>query len=358
MQMELDRTFLLQALELAAKRRGFTAPNPAVGAVVVKNNQVIASGFHQQAGNPHAEVLALEKLTLDERRQATIYVTLEPCCHYGRTPPCTDLIIQSGLKRVVYAHCDPNPLVLGQGEAQLKAHGIEVSTVFIPEIAKFYQAYDFWTQRKLPWVNTKIALSLDGKIAAAGGRPVAITGSDLNAFTQQQRKIADAIFTTVKTVIRDNPRFNARVGQEIFAKAVYVLDRQLQFPPTAQLLQTAKNITLFHDRSADAKNLAQFQALGLRCLAIDSQHNQLDLAAVMAVIGQDGMHQLWSETGGQCFYALHAAGLVKKTFIYIAPKILGETAYGGLRLSETMLARANAVQWQSFGQDVVCELEW
>ena len=232
-------TYLRQALTLAEHRRGFCAPNPSVGAVVVKNNQVLASGSHWQGGAAHAEVAVLQQLS-STAKGATLYVTLEPCCHWGKTPPCTDLIIRQQIAEVIYAMRDPNPQVSGQGERILQQAGISCQPVVVEEVTQFYQSYNHWVHSGKPWVTVKLAMSLDGKIAGEGGRPVAITGADLTTHTHQQRKRADAILTTGRTICYDNPQLNVRLVRESYGKPVYVLDRHLTLPLDAQIFDTAE----------------------------------------------------------------------------------------------------------------------
>ncbi len=184
--------YIKKTLTLAEQRRGFCAPNPAVGAVVVKNEKIIGSGAHQQCGEPHAEVLALQAAG-EAARGATLYVSLEPCCHWGRTPPCSELIIQSGISAVYYAYRDPNPAVAGQGAEKLRAAGIDCHYVAMPEADDFYASYYYWTEHHRPRVTAKIALSLDSKIAGVNGQPLTITGVPLQQYTHHGRQHSDAL---------------------------------------------------------------------------------------------------------------------------------------------------------------------
>src|SRR3990167_7826390 len=206
--------YLNEALVLAKKRRGFCAPNPSVGAVIVKNRKMIGSANHWAAGYFHAERQALMEIG-KKAKGASLYVTLEPCCHWGKTPPCTDIIIHSGIKKVFYAARDPNPIISGKGIQILKSAGILCEQIKLPAIDLFYQSYYYWTQHHLPWVTAKLAMSLDGKIAGPQGEPVSLTGAQLNTFTHQSRRESDAILTTVNTIIHDDPQMNVRLHDEI-----------------------------------------------------------------------------------------------------------------------------------------------
>lgn len=351
--------FLSQALSLAKLRRGFCAPNPAVGAIAVKDGRVLAEGYHWAAGYPHAEAEVLNQLG-EAARGATLYVTLEPCCHYDKkTPPCTDAIIAHGIKEVIIGHVDPNPAVSGQGIARLQAAGIGCQLVALPEIEAFYQSYSHWLQTGLPWVTAKIALSLDGKIAGKNGEPIAITGPELKRYTHEHRKQTDAILTTVKTVICDDPQLNVRLGDERYTKPVYVLDRQLKLPLTAQLLTTASQLTLFHAADVPEKTREAYLAKGIKCIAVPIDPQQrLSLRAIFAIIGQHGRHDLWVEAGGQCFAALLQQQLLQRALVYVAPKWLGEHAQLAFRTEDNLFHSARTLHWQVFGNDVICEFRW
>ncbi|MGB6976420.1 MAG: bifunctional diaminohydroxyphosphoribosylaminopyrimidine deaminase/5-amino-6-(5-phosphoribosylamino)uracil reductase RibD, partial [Gammaproteobacteria bacterium] len=244
--MQQPSHYLLEALELAELRRGFCAPNPAVGAVVVKQGRVLATGYHKASGQPHAEAEALGSLG-DEARGATLYVTLEPCCHLGKkTPPCTELLIARGIREVYYGFTDPNPQVAGLGAQALQAAGIPCKHVPLASIDEFYQSYAHWWQTRQPWLTAKLALSLDGKIAGAKGKRMNITGAELQQYTHTLRHQADALLTTARTILNDDPQMNVRLGDKVIAKPLYIIDRELYLPLTARIWQTAKTICILH----------------------------------------------------------------------------------------------------------------
>lgn len=353
--MLTHKNYLQQALDLAKIRRGFCAPNPSVGAVIVKNGEVIATGYHFAAGQPHAEIDALKKIN-NQAHDATIYVTLEPCCHFGKTPPCTEAIIKSGIKHVIYAYRDPNPVVAGKGEAALLAANIECQQVSLPEIDQFYKSYTYWQQTKKPFITAKIALTLDGKIAGKNNRPIPITEAPLNQYTHLNRKNSDAILTTAKTIIQDDPQLNARYQNETIPKPIYILDSQLTLPLTAQIFETAKSLTLFHAKNPSKDRLQALEALKVRCIPIDTNDSGLRLDQVIDFIGKDGIQDLWIEAGGQCFTTFADQNLLQKALIYIAPQAIGPEGLSAFNAPFDF--RTEQIQWQQFGNDVLCEIHW
>lgn len=351
-----DLIYLTQALTLAKIRRGFCSPNPSVGCVITLNNSVISTGYHMAAGSPHAEADALNKLSM-HAPGATAYVTLEPCSHWGKTPPCTDALIQAGIKRVVYGYSDPNPTVSGKGASLLQKNGILCENISMPEINDFYASYNHWLQTKTPFITAKIALSLNGKIAGKSGERIQITGQSLQEFTHLCRRSADALLTTVKTIIHDDPQLNVRTSEETIAKPIYILDRQLQFPVTATLLQTAKSITLFHASDIDTTRKEHLTQLGLRCVEVGSNTIGLDLKQIIQLIGQDGIHDLWVEAGGHCFSTFVAQNLLQKAFMYIAPLWLSDGQDAFTNLFSLPVNHAE-ITWKQFGNDALCEIRW
>lgn len=349
-----DSYYLKHALSLAQSRRGFCAPNPSVGCVIVKDDQILSTGFHIQAGKPHAEAMALTQLK-HQAQGATAYVTLEPCCHYGRTPPCTEALIKAGIKRVVYAFPDPNPIVAGKGENVLRAAEIACEHQPIPEIDAFYRSYQHWHRTKTPWVTAKLAMTLNGMIAAEDGQPVQITGPELKKYTHQGRKTADAILTTAQTIRRDDPQLNVRQDQETIAKPLYILDSQLSLPLTAKIFKTTQSITIFHAKSADVALHQRLREQGARLIEVDETPSGLDLTQIIQRVGQDGIHDLWIEAGGRCFAAFYQSGLMQRALLYIAPLWLekGKPAFPpGFSLD----GRAQKPRWERYGEDVLCEL--
>lgn len=339
--------YMLMALAQAEQRRGFCSPNPAVGAVIVKDNTVLAKGCHWQAGAAHAEVAALEKFHGDPQN-CTLYVTLEPCCHWGKTPPCTEAIIASGIKHVLYGCKDPHHKVNGGGEAALRQAGIRCEHVYVPAVHDFYQSYQHWLTTHTPWVTIKLAISRDAKIAGPGGKPIHMTGPALDRYTHQQRKRADATLTTARTVNNDDPQMNVRLDDEVIAKPLYVLDSHLSLQLDRRILNTTQSITVFHRQDADAVKLKSLLANGIRCVAVPTDTAGLSLAAVLEQIGADGVHDLWVEVGARCFTQFHKQKLANKIIIYKTDMVLGADALPAFTSDIDLLDRLN---WTTVGQD-------
>jgi len=345
----MKKYYLLQALTEARKTKGQCAPNPAVGTVIVKNNTIMATGYHHGPGFPHAEVDAIKKLTDQECEGADIYVSLEPCSHYGRTPPCADLLVEKKFKSVYFGYLDPNPLVAGKGVEKIKAAGIQCEHIKVPEIDKFYESYAYWTKTQRPFLTAKIAMSLDGKIALAGGLPVKLTGAETDSYTHEQRRITDGILSTSKTVIRDNSKFNARTADGIHQKKVFLLDRQLVLPSTAELLNTAESITLFHEEGAELNYCHD----KLELVCCKKSKSGLNLNEVITYLGQQGLHDIWLEVGSRCLNGFLKANLLNRLIIYLCPTLLGPEALDGFIAAHNLPKPS----WQRLGSDIMAEFD-
>lgn len=313
--MTKDREFLLQALSLAKKRRGYTYPNPAVGAVVVKNNEVVGTGFHWGSGLPHAEVEALKNLG-EEANGATIYVTLEPCCHFGKTPPCTELIKEKKLRRVVYAFQDPNPVVLGKGASLLKEAGISVERVSQNEVTEFYQPYSWWVKNKKTWLSGKLAFSKNGNVSTGDGKPIKITGQDADTYTHFRRSEADLILTSEATLKADNPRLDVRFNETTQKKPVWVLDRELNFSLDYQVMKTASTITLVHGASAEKSSRNSLEQSGVACIEMTEKNKGLVLSDLAAKLAEKGYHEAWVEVGPKLFSVFLQEKLFQEVILF------------------------------------------
>lgn len=348
--------FMREALHEAANRRGFCAPNPAVGAVVVKDGQIIARGTHWACGKPHAEVDALQKVK-QQAQGAQLYVTLEPCSHTGRTPPCTDFIIEAGISEVYYAVQDPNPRVSGHGAKVLQAAGIKCELLPLSEITWFYQSYRHWLLTGRPWITAKLAMSMNGKIAGPSSGPIQITHRQCQQLTHEQRYHSDAILTTVKTIISDDPQLNVRLFDEITAKPLYVIDRLAQLPLAARVLKTCASITIFHANDAPDANLARLEKVGIKLVEQPFTAQGIDLLAMVSSIGQLGCHDLWVEAGGRLFSAFHQAGLLNRSLIYVAAKWLANDLQSAFT-TPIDFTTAKSCHWFVAGSDAVLEVFW
>lgn len=339
-----------QALAAADRRRGFCAPNPAVGAVLVSElGEVIAVGEHWACGEPHAEVVALQKAG-GAARGATLLVTLEPCCHTGRTGPCTAAIIAAGVSRVYYGFRDPNPRVSGGGAAALHASGIPCEHLSLTIVDEFYRSYAYWTATGRPFVRAKLAMSADGMIAAADGSPLVISGGVAAEFTAQGRRHADAILTTANTVIADNPRLNVRLGTEVQSRPVYVVDSGLRCGDDILLLHTARALIFFHGNQYDPNILDIWMSQSVACEKIAENDQGLLLDDVMAKIGADGVHELWVEVGSICLQSLIKSGLLDELLIYVSPINVGD-GYNAFLLPEQLTSLGGNCKSSSLGDD-------
>lgn len=339
------KDYLLKALEAAQARRGYCAPNPAVGAVVVSDDRVVAIGTHWAAGHPHAEVDALHKAG-DAARGATLYVSLEPCCHHGKTPPCTDAIIAAGIQRVVFGFVDPNPLA-SYGQQVLIDAGIECEQFSVLEINAFYCSYAYWLENKRPWVTLKLAMSRDLKIAAESGKPVKITGDACDAITQEGRHHSDAILTTMQTILNDDPRMNARLTNKTVAKSLFILDSQLRLDCSSQIFKTAKHITVYHRDNLTPRE-------DLDCVAVPFDEKGLDLSAVLSDLGRRGLHDVWVEVGARAFHSFYQNKLANEILFYRSAKFLGENGLPAFLDSNPL--EEQTLSWQSLSEDEVARL--
>ena len=320
-----DHRYMAQALRLAELGLNSTSPNPRVGCVIVRDGQVLGEGWHQLAGTPHAEVHALQQAGA-AARGATVYVTLEPCSHHGRTPPCADALVAAGVVRVVAALRDPNPQVAGRGLAQLQAAGIQVECGLLEEAAREMNiGFVSRMTRGRPWVRSKLAASLDGRTALANGVSQWITGPAARQDVQLWRAQACAIITGVGTVLADDPQMNVRDMDTPRQPLRVVVDSQLRTPPSAKILRGGALIV------SAVEDMAKIQALldaGAEVLALPSAHGRVDLALLLQLLAERGVNELLVEAGATLNGALIEAGLVDELLLYLAPLLLGDTARG------------------------------
>lgn len=349
----MHEPYLLAALDAAWQGRGFCAPNPSVGAVAVQNKQIIAQAWHHGAGTAHAEQLLLEKLP-QAIQDVTLYVTLEPCNHWGRTPPCVDVIIQRGIQRVVYAYADPNPTVRqNQTPMLLQQAGIEVIHHPIPAIDAFYESYQYWTQTKKPWVTVKLAQSLDGKIAGPKGQRCHLTNEACGLFTHKQRLCSDIILTTTRTIQLDNPSLNVRLPQGITAKSLAILDRTCQLSLETPALQLARHSYIFHD----PQWMPSHSSPQVTYCAIPTIDARLDLVQLIMRLGNMGFHDVWVEAGATLFNELHHLNLVNRTYLYVAPTLVGDDGIAAYQRKDWLGAAAH-IEWQTLDNNSVAKIDW
>jgi diaminohydroxyphosphoribosylaminopyrimidine deaminase/5-amino-6-(5-phosphoribosylamino)uracil reductase len=323
-----DQRFMQLALALGRRGQGRTWPNPAVGAVVVKDGVIVGRGWTQPGGRPHAEPEALKRAG-EAARGATLYVTLEPCSHFGKSPPCVDAVIASGIARVVSAIEDPNPEVAGQGHAKLRAAGIVVDVGLGSAEAAHDHAGHFRRIRdKRPHVILKLSVSADDKIAAAGRRPVAITGEVARTRVHLLRAQCDAILVGIGTVRADDPQLNCRLpGMEARSPVRVVLDRALRIPGTSRLVHSARQTPLWVMTSdlAEAPAAAKLGAAGAQVIHVAATANPpgLDLGAVLHTLSEKGISRLLVEGGARVASSFVAAGLVDEIWLLRGREAIG-----------------------------------
>lgn len=347
----MHKSFMLAALEQAWLGRGLCSPNPAVGAVAVRNGKIIAQAFHAGAGSAHAEQKLLANCP-ENCADITLYVTLEPCNHWGRTPPCVDAIISKRVQQVVYGFKDPNPIVAANGTPQqLEAQGINVVYYPLTEIDAFYQSYVYWIKTKRPWVTVKMAQTLDGKIADEQSQPVQLSNQACFEFTHQQRLYSDVILTTARTVRQDNPALNVRKeNQVIQSKPVAILDTEGCIQSNAQIFKTAKNCIIFH---------AEHHSLNLpdaTAVPVPVSPQGLNIEKILDYLGALGFHDVWVEAGATLFNTLHQARLVQRTYLYLVPKVLGPQALN--LYHHPMMNQPFEISWEIKEDNVIAKIDW
>ena len=362
MQRETDEKYMREALELARRGRGRTSPNPVVGAVIVKDDKVIGRGWHQKAGTAHAEVHAIADAG-NETRNATIYVTLEPCCHFGRTGPCTEAIATAGIQRVVVAMTDPNPLVAGCGIETLRQRGIRVDTgVLATEAASLNAPFIKWITCKLPFVTLKNGISLDGKIATRTGDSRWITGEASRLEVHRLRDAADAIITGVGTVLADDPELTTRLPEGGKSTVRVVVDSLARTPLSAKLVNDGKAPTIIAiSNKAPIERVAALKAKNIEILPLpEDSDGRLNLGALLRILGERCLTHVMVEAGGTLNSSFLFGNYVDKVVMFVAPKIIGGAGapgpYGGNgcdHLSEAV--DLEDVRVQHTGDDLMIE---
>lgn len=332
-----DAEYMRQALALARKGCGWTSPNPMVGAVIVKDGRVIGEGYHEKCGQAHAERNALAHCAASPRG-ATMYVTLEPCCHTGRQPPCVDAILESGIARVVVGSLDPNPKVAGKGIRILREHGVTVDTgVLEDECLALNTVFFHYIQTGRPYVVLKYAMTLDGKIATRTGASKWITGEQARSRVHADRHRYRAILVGVGTVLADDPQLTCRIEGGRNPIRV-VCDTHLRTPLSAQVVRTARETpTILATCCDDAARRAAYEAAGCRVLVLPAQDGKVSLPALMEQLGQMEIDSVLLEGGASMHGAALESGIVSRVQAYIAPKLFGGTdapsPVGGLGVS-------------------------
>lgn len=358
----MKEKYMNRAIELAKKGEGYVNPNPMVGAVIVKGDEIIGEGYHMKYGGLHAERNALANCTKSPKG-ATIYVTLEPCCHYGKTPPCTEAIIESGISKVVIGSFDPNPLVSGKGAKILREHGIEVYEGFLrdkcDDINKIFFHY---IKTKTPYVVMKYAMTLDGKISTYLGESKWITSEEARKHVHMTRHSLAGIMVGVNTVIKDNPMLNCRLEKGNNPVRI-ICDSNLRTPLESNIVSTAKKIdTIIATCSNDETRKELYRDMGCLILDVKKKDNVIDLVDLMNKLGEKGIDSILLEGGSTLNWSALNSKIVNEIQAYIAPKIFGgiesKSPIGGLGIDlPSNCFKLTNTRITQIGPDILIESE-
>ncbi|EHI98515.1 riboflavin biosynthesis protein RibD [Clostridium sp. DL-VIII] len=356
----MNEKYMERALKLAKMGIGRVNPNPLVGAVIVKDNKLIGEGYHECYGEAHAERNAVKNATEDVEG-STIYVTLEPCAHHGKTPPCVDLLIEKKFKKVVIGMLDPNELVAGKSIEKLKQHGIEVIVgVKEEECKKMNEIFIKYITTKIPFVILKSGMSLDGKIATYSGESKWITSKESRADSQNIRNRVSSIMVGVNTVIADDPELTCRINSE--KKLIRIIvDTNLRIPLDSKVVKNEdKNTIVATSIDSDENKKQLLRGLGVKVIEVASKNNRVDLKELLKKLGEEGIDSVLIEGGGTLNFSALKENIVDKVIFYIAPKILGGeqskssiAGQGFSKLSEAV--KLMNISYGNIGEDLIIE---
>lgn len=356
MPEQLDERFMRMALDLARQGEGIASPNPMVGAVVVKGERVVGSGWHEGPGHPHAESLALEQAG-DDSRGSTLYVTLEPCVHHGRTPPCVQAVLEAGVGRVVTAMNDPDPRVRGRGLEKLEDSGVDVvSGVLEFEASRLNEAYVTHRTEGRPFVISKSAVTLDGRVAAKDGSSRWITGEEARQDVHQLRAVCDAICVGIGSVLADDPALTVRVPHSGKNPLRVIVDSNARTPANARVLSTEARSIVYVTQLSDAAGVQLLKSSGTEVQQVETEMGRVSLKAMLEDLARHDVLSLLVEGGPTLNGAFSSAGLIDKYVFYIAPKLLGEEALpsiiGWTAQSIDLARRLEIVSVEMLGDDI------
>jgi diaminohydroxyphosphoribosylaminopyrimidine deaminase/5-amino-6-(5-phosphoribosylamino)uracil reductase len=360
---EFDRAvsefFMRIALEEAARGLGRTSPNPVVGAILVKGGRVIARGYHKKAGTPHAEVVAIEAAGA-RARGADLYTTLEPCDHFGRTPPCTQAILEAGIRRVIYGSSDPNPLVNGKGVRRLQKQGVQVQGgVLEAEADHLNRPFFKLIRTGLPYVTLKAATTLDGKLATTTGDSRWVTGEPARALVHRLRDQVDAILVGVNTVLRDDPQLTTRLPDGLTGHdpVRVVLDSQLRLPLKAKLLSLPGRTVVATTASEDSPRARRLKAAGAEVWTLPARAEKVELKALLKRLAKAGLLHLLVEGGAEVFGSFLQARLADELLLFLAPKLVGASGLtwsGELAIRQMSKAQSlGGLKLEQLGEDLL-----
>lgn len=358
---ELDNYYMEVALNLAKKGVGKVNPNPLVGAVIVKEGRIIGQGYHEKYGEAHAEVNAF-KDAKEDVKGATMYVTLEPCSHYGKTPPCVERIIENKISRVVIGMVDPNPLVAGKGIKKLQEVGIDITVGVLESRCKSVnEVFIKYITKKKPFVVLKTAMSLDGKISTASGDSKWITEKEARENVHKLRNELTAIMVGINTVIIDNPELTCRIPKGRNPIRI-IVDSNLRIPYDSKIVETAKKFKtiIATTEKATKDKIHKLEALGIMVIETKAKNGKVDLKDLMTKLGEQNIDSILLEGGGTLNYSALESGVVDKVLVYIAPKIIGgtksKTPVGGSGISNLKDAfKVRDLSISSIGKDILLQ---
>ena len=355
-----DEKWMKRALRLAEKGRGRTSPNPMVGAVLVKEGKVIGEGYHAKAGEDHAEIIALRQ-SGENTRGATLYLNLEPCTHYGKTPPCAPMVIQSGVKRVVIGMEDPNPLVKKEGVESLRRAGLEVEVgIQEKECQRLNEAFCKYILKKEPFIILKVASTLDGKIATRNGDSKWISGEASRRFVHQLRDQVDGVIVGIGTILKDDPMLTTRVrgGRDPYR---IILDSRLRIPEEAKVTEISPSKTIIATTEVAPKDkIERLENKKVRVLVLDSKEGRVNLKTCLSQLGEMEMMSLLVEGGSKINGAFLDENLIDKLILFLSPKIIGDSQalgiFGGKGVSNLKEAIAlREIRTRGIGEDILIE---
>ncbi|MFC1590659.1 bifunctional diaminohydroxyphosphoribosylaminopyrimidine deaminase/5-amino-6-(5-phosphoribosylamino)uracil reductase RibD [Candidatus Omnitrophota bacterium] len=362
--MKLDEKFMEIAIGLAKEAEGRTSPNPIVGAVVVKNKRIVGKGYHKMAGLPHAEKTALRQAK-DKAKGADLYVTLEPCDHYGRTPPCTDSIIESGVRRVVIGMLDPNPVNSGRGMSALRKNRIKTTVGTLEaKVRAINKPYIKSITTGRPYVTLKVAQTLDGKIAARSGDSKWISGEYSRRSVHELRSKVDAVMVGVNTILKDDPLLTVRIPGLTLKKppARIIVDSTLKTPLQSNIIKASGKapVIIATTKKAGTRRMAEYRKKGAEIIVVDGKNGRVDLPQLLKRIAQKGINHILVEGGGELIAGILKEGLADHVKVFIAPKIIGgkdsPTSVGGRgigKVKDALLVRNAKIA--NSGEDFMIE---
>jgi len=350
------KKYMELALQLAEKGKGTTSPNPMVGSLIVKRGRIVGKGWHKKCGEAHAEVCALQQAG-KKAKDGILYVTLEPCSHWGRTPPCTEQIVQAGIREVVIGMEDPNPIISGYEE--LKFRGLKVRIgILEEECKKLNEPYIKWIKTKKPFVVVKAAMSLDGKIATRTGDSKYITSKEARAFVHQLRVEYDAVMVGINTVLKDDPELTVRLAKGRNPIKI-VVDTNLRIPLNATIVKNEPTkLIVVATRKADKKKMKLLQQKGVKVLIVNQARGMIDLNELMKELGKLEITSIMVEGGAELNAEAIKSGIVDKVLFFISPKLIGSglAALGDLGITKIDRSiKLKKIEYRKIGKDMLIE---